>query len=162
MSSWCYWSKITTIPFHVFGKILIQFHQTSISWFWIYINPISPNFNLKFLIDIDPILANVYFLCFYRCWSHIQESQEFIKRIFGKFQPLCFPFFECVESQGFWDFQQIKFSKKQFGMFLDLLRYPGVSKVKTNWFWESWTCHKIRNSGFLISPKWFLKVMSPK
>ena len=54
-----------------------------------------------------------------------------------------------VVSKGFGNisdlmvFLKIRFVENDWGFFLSCLRYPGVSKDESYWFWQSWTRPKI-------------------
>ena len=76
------------------------------------------------LIDIDSILPHSRFMFSGRYSSHIQDFQDFIKRIVGMFRHLSF------SKKQMWICETLKrikiFDENDLGFFLDFLRYPGV------------------------------------
>ena len=63
-----------------------------------------------------------------RCWSHIQDSQEFTRRIFGMFRFSFFNIFKIDEFQQLWFGSS--YSKKGLHLLVNPLEYLGVSKDK--------------------------------
>ena len=77
--------------------------------------------------------------CFFeRYWSHLQDFQDSITRIVGICRRQSFSNFPSC-----WISKRNKsmecFFSKRFRIFLDLLRYPGVSNDKNKWLWEERT-----------------------
>ena len=101
--------------------------------------------------DLHSIGINLQFMFSGREWSHIQEFQEVIRRIFRIVRPPSFPQFP--------NFKMVR------DVSLDYLDYLGGSKVKDNGFWEPWSCPLgpkiMKMKTFLIFGKSKLKVTSP-
>ena len=81
------------------------------------------------LKDIGTILPNFHCMCSGRCWPHIQDLQEFIRRIVWIFGPRLFQYFRHFLISPFRDSQNNIF---QNGVWVCLndFRYPCVSKDK--------------------------------
>ena len=135
------------------GKILIPYYRMSTSCFWVVLDivPISPNLHFMFFGRYWSHITKVMFHVFVdRYWAHIQAFQ---KQIDGA--SWCFV---ACSSRGLETISDIlRLPKIRFwngvGFFLEYLWYPGVSKDKSYWLWESWKRPEIPKSwtwsGFL-------------
>ena len=94
-----------------------------VSWFQSFLVSNSQSFN-------EPILPKCHFMVFGEYWSHIQDSQEFIRRIVGMFRHPSFPNISKCSIAVFRDFQKSYFRNTIRDLFLDYLECPGVSKDK--------------------------------
>ena len=120
-----------------------------------------------FLEDIDPIFKFYYkfsFSCFSdRCWSHIQDFREFIRRIFGICRHASFPTNSNLSMCNPLRFPEILFLKWVWNSWF---RWSGLVSPQDNWFGQSWTRppspKSINMKIFRFFGKWILKVTSPK
>ena len=127
------WLKITKLPVRVFSKILISYS-----------------------------IPNVHFVIFERYWSHTQDVQTFIKRIFRICRPPSvsntlkrddFRFSTSPSNKMIWDFSCF------------LLSQSVSSKFKVIGLGNHWHVRKSNNPWnyrLLDFPKWMLKVTDPK
>ena len=139
--------KNTETPFHVFGKYWsritkIPSHHSGRCWFH----------NTKFSLHVLERYYSHIQDCkntFHIFWTILLPYSRFSRSIETNLHDLLCPSFPT--NSKFWIshiliFTTILFFQKRAGVFLDLLRYPGVSKDRWYWFWGSGTCPKIQKS----------------
>ena len=104
------------------GFLVSKFLGFKVYWFLGYKVSKFQRFN-------DPILPKHHVIFFDRYRSHIQDFQDFIRRIVGIFRRPPFRTFA-----SFWISKKSRFANNIFqmfqGVFLILFRYPGVPKDK--------------------------------
>ena len=143
--------------------------QMSISFVLIDIDSISEISIARLWIDIDPIFnTKIPFHVFWRYWSHIQGFHKIPCHVFwksGVVGPRLFQTFQNARFPKFWDAHNHIF-RNRFVFSWFLLKYIGVPKNKSNWFWESWSRplgpKTMIMMGFRVFLKWILKVTIPK
>ena len=86
------------------------------------------------LKEIWSILPICHFMFFDRYWSHIQDLQDFNRRIVGVFRRPSFRKFVKILEFHNSEIYKNSTSPKWFCIFLILLRYPGVPKNRNNCF----------------------------
>ena len=104
--------------------------------------------------DTCYMLPNFHSMFFDRYWSHVQDLQDFVRRIFIIFGARLFQDCQNFGCRQLRYLQNI-FSTNVPGISLLVFRYPGVSKNKHNWFWGLVTGSNIPKSykwGFWVSP----------
>ena len=107
--------------------------------------------------DIWYILPNFHFMFLNRYGIHIQDLGDFIKRIVIIFRCPSFRKRSTFWASKISTFKKMIFFEMPHGIFLTLLRCPGVSKDKINWFWGLVTGSKIPKSWNLEF--WAFKIM---
>ena len=123
------------------------------------------------------------FHIFWRCWAHIQDFREFPFHVLRKIlvpysifsriyrtdlqelsSPVLSQIVRSFDVQCFEISENI--SENDLGFFLNHFESFGVTKIKCNWFWESWShppgSNTMKMRSFRVHPKWILKVTSPK
>ncbi len=83
----------------------------------------------SFLVSKFEDLPNFHFMFSGRYWSHIQDFQEFVRRIVGICRSPSFPTFSKCSISKSLTFIKIRFPWRTC-FFLDFQKYPGVSKDK--------------------------------
>ena len=116
MVSWCY--SFMVLGFYGFIIIVLQFHGFMV--LWLQKIPIS------------------HFVFSGRYCSHIQDVQDFLRRIFGICGARLFETCLNLWSRKAEIYKSI-FFRTLPGIFLIFFGCPGVSKDKTSWFWEPGT-----------------------
>ena len=100
-----------------------------------------------------------------RYWSHIQDCQDYIKRMFGCSVPIFSKIFKMCEVQHF-VISKHNILWYEFGLSKVFSKYCGVPEIKYNWFCERWSRplgpKTDGNDGFQFLLKWNRKVTHPK
>ena len=92
-----------------------------------------------------PSQTKIRFHVSWKIWIPYSNFQDFLERIFIFLRPPYFPKSRKPQVPISWKFPKPTLDKDS-GFSLNCLRYPGVTKNKNNWFWESWSCPEIPKS----------------